>query len=197
MDAGWLGRMRWRRRGAWLWPSFAAAVVVDAIVVHLLPPSGESQDLLGAALIGCVLTLIAVVLLSRPLGLAIRKLRPDLPRIVARDYAGTLTVVAVAAALLAAGLIHRSSVVAHRRAMDDAIARAQAWIGDHAPAEFRRNLEVISAFAIEPGSLYRTCVQSAEHRRSYCVIVRTRLPFARSVAFDGYEPNSAFSEGAG
>jgi hypothetical protein len=85
----------------------------------------------------------------------------------------------------------------HQRAMRDAIARAQAWIGDRAPAEFRRNVEFVSTLAIEQGSIYRTCVPSDDRTRTYCVIVKTHLPFARSVSFDGYESNAVFSAGTG
>ena len=103
----------------------------------------------------------------------------------------------VAGGLLAAGLIHHPTIVQHRRAMRDAIVRAQAWIGDRAPAEFRRNVQWVSTFTIEPGHLFRTCVPSDRRARTYCVIVDTALPFARSVRFAGYEPNSVFSEGVG
>ena len=57
--------------------------------------------------------------------------------------------------------------------MQDAIKRAQAYIGDRAPAEFRRNLAYVDTFAIQPGSIYRTCVPSDYRRRTYCVIVKT------------------------
>jgi hypothetical protein len=197
MDGAWLARMRWRRRGAWLWPAFAAAIVVDAVLGHALPPSGETQTVLAAALAGCVLNLIAVVLLSRPVGMLIRRARPDLPKVVARDYGGTVVVLTVTAVLLLAGVLHRPSVLEHKRAMQDAIVRAQAWIGARAPAEFRRNVEFVSIFAIEPGNIYRTCVPSEDRTRTYCVIVKTRLPFAQSVSFDGYESNSVFAAGAG
>jgi hypothetical protein len=197
MDGAWLHRMRWRRRGAWLWPAFIALTLVDAVVGHLLPPAGESQTLIAAALVAGVLNLIAVLLIARPLGAAFRRFRADLPAIVARDYAGTTVVAVVAAALLIAGLAHRPTLAAHRSMMEDAIARAQAWIGDRAPAEFRRNLQFVSTFAIQPGSIYRTCVHSDQRDRTYCVIVKTKLPFARSVSFAGYEPNSVFSQGAG
>jgi hypothetical protein len=197
MDGAWLARMRWRRRGAWLWPAFVIAILADAVIGHALPPAGESQTLLAGALSGCVLSLIFLLLLSRPLGALLRRSRPDLPKVVARDYAGTFAVVAVAGALLLAGIVHRPSVLEHERAMRDAIARAQAWIGDRAPAEFRRNLEFVSTFAIEPGSIYRTCVPNDDRNRTYCVIVKTHLPFERSVSFDGYESNAVFSAGAG
>jgi hypothetical protein len=197
MDGGWFVRMRWRRRGAWVWPAFAAATAVDAVIGHALPPSGEAQSLLAAALLACMLNLIAVVLLSRPLGALVRRTRRDLPRMVARDYAGSAVVLAVAAGLLAAGLAHHPTVMSHRRAMGDAIARAQSWIGVRAPGEFRRNLAHVNTYSIEPGSIYRTCAPSDDHRRSYCVIVNTHLPLARSVSFAGYEPNSVFAQGLG
>ena len=43
----------------------------------------------------------------------------------------------------------------------------------------------------------RACVSSPDGTRTYCVIVKDRLPLARSVSFDGYEPNSVFAEGVG
>ena len=91
--------------GAWLAPhALAPAWRLDVarvrdrgrsptrLIGHWLPPSGETQTLLAAALAACVLNLIAVVLLSRPLGAVLRRLRPDLPRVVARDYGGTVVV---------------------------------------------------------------------------------------------------------
>jgi hypothetical protein len=195
MEGGWLARMRWRRRGAWLWPAFVAATLVDAIIGHELPPAGESQTVAAAAVAGLVLNLLAVILLSRPLAALVRKARKDLPAVVARNYAGTVAVVAISAALLTAGIAHHPTITAHQSDMRDAITRAQAWIGDHAPAEFRRDLQLVSTFAIVPGSVYRTCVPSPDRQRTYCVIVKTYLPFARSVTFAGYEPNSIFSEG--
>lgn len=197
MSGAWLARMRWRRRGAWLWPAFVALTIVDAVIAHALPPSGESQSFVGALLIALLLNLLAVLLLSRPLGAALRRYRKDLPSVVARDYGGRAAIVAITAAVLAFGLLHRGSIVQHRRAMEDAITRAQAWIGARAPAEFRRNVQFVSTFAIEPGHLYRTCVPSDRSARTFCVIVNTRLPFARSVTFGGYEPNSVFSDGVG
>ena len=38
----WTHRLRWRLRGAsWLWPTFAAAVLIDAAILHFLPPVGS------------------------------------------------------------------------------------------------------------------------------------------------------------
>ena len=195
MDGAWLHRVRWRRRGAWLWPAFAGLTVVDAVVGHLLPPAGDGQTVVSAGLVALVINLIAVILLSRPLGAALRRARGDLPGIVARDYAGTTVITTIALALLAAGLVHRSKLQTQRSTMDDAIKRAQAYIGARAPAEFRRNIQLVDTFVIQPGSIYRTCVPSDDRRRTYCVVVKDKLPFPRSVSFSGYEPNESMSAG--
>ena len=195
MDGASLHRLRWRLRGAWLWPAFLALTIADAVVGHMLPPAGDGQSVVSAALVALVLNLIAVILLSRPLGAVLRRARGDFPSIVARDYAGTTVIVVIALALLTAGLLHRSTLQAQRRTMYDAIERAQAYIGDRAPAQFRRNLELVDTFVIQQGSIYRTCVPSDDRKRTYCVIVNDKLPFARSVSFGGYEPNEVMSAG--
>jgi hypothetical protein len=197
MGGAWLTRLRWRRRGAWMWPAFGALTLLDAFVGHVLPPSGETQTLPAAAIAAIVLNLIALILLARPLGALLRRVREDLPRMVARDYAGTWVLLAVAAALLAAGVLHHSTITGHRAAMRDAIVRAQAFIGDRAPREFRVNVRFESTVTIEPGNIYRTCVPSVDRRRTYCVIVKTKLPLDRSVTFAGYESNSVFASGTG
>src|SRR5436305_1134956 len=119
MDGAWLGRARWRLSGAWLWPAFILATVLDALVGHALPPTGESQTGFSAALVGGVLNLVGVILLARPLGALLRKRRKDLPAVVARNYAGTLVVAAATAGLATAGLVHHSVIRSHERAMRD------------------------------------------------------------------------------
>lgn len=178
-----------------MWPVFIVAVVADVIIGHALPPTGDSEAPFAAGVAGLVLNTLGVIVISLPLSALLRRRRRDLPRIVARDYAGTAVVVTITVLLLVAGLINHARVVRDNNAQRDAIVRAQAYIGDRAPAEFRRNLQWVSTFPIQPGSLYRACVPSLDGQRTYCVIVNTRLPLAQSVTFSGYEPNSLFSEG--
>jgi hypothetical protein len=197
MDGSPLARIRWRRRGAWLWPAFTALTVLDAIFGHLLPPAGQTQSVVAAALLALLANLLAIVLCSRPLGALLRRARPDLPVVVARNYAGVGVICAVALILFSVGLAHRGSVMAMQRTQRDAVVRAQAFIGDRAPDRFRRNLQSVSVFAVQPGEIYRICVPSADGTRDYCVIVKTGSRFANSVSFAGYEPNSLFAQGAG
>lgn len=196
MEVGWLRRLLWRRRGAWLWPVFVAMSAVDAAVGHLRPVAGDTESIVAAAILGLALNLLAVLLLSRPLGALLRRARGDLPGVVARNYAGTSVVLGVTLILLSVGLAHHANVMADQAAMRDATLRAEAWIGAHAPdPEFRSNVRFSNTVAIQPGSIYRTCVPSARGDRSYCVVVKTQLPFAHSVSYAGSEPNSVFGQG--
>ncbi len=195
MEGAWLHRMRWRRRGAWLWPAFVAVTVLDGVVGHLLPPAGESETFVAALLLGLVLNVIAVALLSRPFGALARRIDGGLPRVVARDYGGTAAVLLMAAVLFGAGLAHRSTVQNDQQALQDAVTRAQAWIGVRAPAQFQSNLRDTNTYAIQPGSIYRTCVPNQAGTETYCVIVKLWFPFPGGVSFAGYEPNSVLSEG--
>jgi hypothetical protein len=209
MDGAWLlgarwprirsrfARFRWRRRGAWLWPTFVVLTAADAVIGHELPPIGDTQQIFAAALLGGILNLLGVIVLSWPLSLVLRRVRRDLPAVVARDYAGTFIVVAVTAALLATGLAHRSTILQNSTAARDASVRAEAWIGARAPAVFRRDAARLDTLTIEPGRLYRSCATSEDGRRSYCVIVKMWLPVSRSVSFAGHEANSVFATGVG
>jgi hypothetical protein len=192
-----LTRLRWRLRGAWLWPSFVVLTVVDALVGHALPPQGDSQSATGAWLVAMFLNLGAILLISPPLGLLVRRVRRDLPKFVARDYAGTAALVLVSCALLAVGLAHRPSVRADNAELTDAVTRAEAYIGDHAPAPFRRNVENLSTYEIQPGAIVRVCARALnDPGRTYCVVVDTARPFPGGVTPAGSEPNSSFAQDA-
>ena len=195
MDNAWLARARWRFRGAWMWPAFVVLGVADGIIGHALPAGGDAQSVYGGVVIGFVVNLLCVVLLSRPVGAVLRRLRRDMPAVVARNYGGTVCLVLVTAGFTGIGLAHQASVAGDRAAMRDAVTRAAAYIGTKAPAPFRANASHTDTFTIVPRSIYRTCVPDAAGTRTYCVIVRDNLPLARSVVFDGYEPNAIFSRG--
>jgi hypothetical protein len=187
--------MRWRRRGAWMWPTFVGLTVADACVGHALPFSGDSEALMPALIFAGFWNFVAVVVLAHPVGAVLRRVRRDLPRFVARDYAGTWLLICITAALLVGGLANHATVSGDGAAMRDAELRAIAWIGFRAPAPFRADLDRATTVTIQPGSLYRTCVPSAGGQRTYCVIVNDRQPADRSVHFAGYEPNSVFDNG--
>ena len=196
MEVGWLARIRWRRRGAWMWPLFLPLTILDGVVGSSLPPAGDGWNFAGATLFGAFVNLLAIVALSVPVRFIVRSVRRDLPKVVSSDYAGTITMIALTAMLLVAGLAHRGRVQSDQRAIADAIKRAQAYIGDHAPVQFEGNVEHISTFTIQDGSVYRMCVPNLGGSRDYCVVVHELLPFAQSVRPDGSEPNAILDAGA-
>ena len=195
MEATWIARARWRWRGAMLWPTFVVAALADGVIAVARPFVGDRQSVAGGVLAGLILNLLAVLLCSRGFGRLLRRLRGDMPVGVARNYGGTLAVALVSVVLLAIGLARHGAIVANQRALRDAIVRAAAYIGDHAPQTFRADAQRTNTFTIQAGAMYRTCVPSQDAKRSYCVIVKPRLPLERSVVFAGYEPNWLFAEG--
>ena len=197
MDGAWFTRMRWRRRGAGMWPAFVVLTVVDGFVLHALPPDSDSLNLVAAFLLAGFWNFVAVAVIAHPVGAILRRARPDLPRMIARDYAGTWLVVGIAFVIVGVGLAHRSTISSNRAAMHDAIVRAVAWIGYRAPPEFRGELRRASTLTVQPGVLFRTCVPSSDGTRTYCVMVNDREPVDRSVHFAGYEPNTTFEAGLG
>jgi hypothetical protein len=195
MESAWLVRARWRRRGAWLWPTFVAAIVFDGVALHARPALGDRQSFYGGLLAGLIFSLLAVLFGSRPFGSLLRRHRTDLPVGVARNYGGTFAVILVSVAMLTVGLLHHSSIVNEQRVLDEAIVRAEAFIGDRAPPQFQVNATRTDTYTIQPGAVYRTCVPGRDNARYYCVIVKPRLPFAESVTFAGSEPNATLAQG--
>ena len=197
MERVWASRLRWRLRGAWLAPLLVLFTLGDALMLHALPLAGEDIDLFASLLLAGFFNLVAVAAIAPFAGIALRRLRPDLPQFVARNYAGAALVVLVAAALLTGGLLHHATVDRDRAALAVAHARGIAWIGAQAPAEFRNHIARADTIAIVAGSVYRTCAPGARPDRAWCVIVNARARFPHGIRFGGGEPNARFQAGRG
>jgi hypothetical protein len=167
----WRSRLRWRLRGAWLWPTFSVALVADAVVLARLPFSGGRGSLLGSFVAAGFLNL-AVVAVVAPLGGALlRRWRPALPREIAADRVGTAGVLALFALLVAGGVAHRPALRQDDAQRAAAIAAAHRFAGHQAPAAY---LPLRGADTWQPGGhLFRTCFSGPDPRRDFCVLVRT------------------------
>ncbi|MEA2271543.1 MAG: hypothetical protein QOI98_251 [Solirubrobacteraceae bacterium] len=165
-------RLRWRRRGAWQWPLFFVFVVAEAVLLHELPIAGDGTGIWPALLLAGFLN-VAVAAVAAPLGGRwLRRRRPDLPRVVADDRAGTAALVVLAAALVAGGLIHRPAVLDSRhafRAQSDAVRR---YVAARAAAVYKRNIDRADTWQVGD-DLYRTCVPGDDPRRAFCLFVST------------------------
>ena len=61
----WLTRLRWRMRGAWLWPAFFGLTAVDGALIALLPPyDGAPRDAIGGVLLAGFANLAAIAVLG-------------------------------------------------------------------------------------------------------------------------------------
>ena len=123
-----------------------------------------------------------------------------MPKVVARDYAGTALCLLITCCLLGAGLIHHGVAVADQNALEDASATAEAYIGDHAPQRFMPSSAFLSTYEVQPPEVYRVCAHAAFKAGTngpiwYCVFVDRSKPFADSVRYAGSEPNSLLSQG--
>jgi hypothetical protein len=195
MDRTDLVRLRWRLSGAWFWPSFIVLTLVDGAIIHWLPPEGDSASAIGAWLAATTLMLVAVVFLGPVFGALLRRRRGDLPKLVARNYAGTFLALGVSVALVAVGLAHHPTITRDRAAMLDASQRAEAWIGAHAPPQFMTDISQMSTVEIQAPELYRSCVENLSATKTYCVVVNRAKPFGTGVHFAGYESNQLLEQG--
>ena len=168
-----LRRLRWRLRGAWLWPTFAAALVVDVLLLHHLPIAGDGgTGWVPAFLLAGCLNVVIIAALGGIGGWLLRRKRPDLPKVVADDRAGTALVVLMSVTFLALGLAHRPALRDHE---DDVRAQSLAahdWFAEQAPPEYRRNFAAANSLQVAP-DLYRTCVPGDDPDRWLCIYLDT------------------------
>lgn len=168
----WHRRLRWRFRGAWLRPAFVALTVIDGVLLVVLPPyAGAPEHLFPATLLAGVANLLAIVLLAPVLGRLLRRRRPDLPRLVAVDYAGSILLVAITALLVAAGLAHRSAAAAEVEREQEVARAMHRYVTEQAP-EHADSLGAIDTIRIEE-DYYRACIPSNEPDRWFCLFVTT------------------------
>jgi hypothetical protein len=184
--------MRWRMRGAWLWPAFVALTVLDGLIVHALPLSGQGTGLIPALLVAGFINLGAVALIGPLAARLLRRRRRDLPQIVALDYAGTTLLALVLTALVVVGALHHGDVARERKATAFAATAARSYVARHGPPSYRRPDVVSDTLRVDPGRLYRTCVAGPDPERPFCVVVHLDTQPPRLVA-DGHEPNSSWA----
>ena len=191
MEDAWLRRARWRIRGAWQWPSFAVFTAGEAVMLHELPLTGSETGFVPALLLAAFLNLVAVAVLAPLAGARLRRYRPDLPKIVAADYAGTGLIVLIFGGLLAGGLAHRPAAREEARDFAAQSAAVRMYVAHHAAPVFRANIGRADTWRIEPDR-FRTCVPGPDPRRSLCLLVNTDQSPPGITVDPSRAPNSTF-----
>jgi hypothetical protein len=179
----WPARVRWRLRGAWLWPAFAVAVAGDAALLHFLPPTRTEQQIgpdALSALGNVVLSTFANLLLvgvaapwiSRRLRARAALAREAPPLEVLFDRVSVALLAAGALGLLAAGLAARPLVIAQTRDEEENAHAIRDYVLAHGDRELRENLGGANTVRLAEG-YFRTCVPSARRDRAHCFFVDT------------------------
>lgn len=191
MDEVRLSRLRWRLRGAWQWPLFIAAVPVEAVLLNELPVFGDGAGgLVPGLLLAGFLNLILVAVPAPLLGRLLRRRRPDLPRGVAGDYAGSALIVGALVGLVVAGLLHRPVVqerAGDRRAQLGAV---HDYVVSQEPA-YEPGLPAADTLELAD-DLYRTCVPEPAGGRPLCLFVETDQDPPGIRRDDERVPNAAY-----
>jgi hypothetical protein len=186
----WLSRLRWRMRGAWLWPAFFGLTLLDGAVIWLLPPyEGAPPGLVGGILLAGFANLLLVALVAPLVGRRLRNVRQDLPRVIATDYAGTALLCMLAIVVVAAGLVHQPSIAAEQDARTAAVAAVRDRVRLAEP-QYAAGLGAEDVLELERES-YRVCVPGPDPERWLCHIVDVDTDPPRVVRDDSMEPNSA------
>jgi hypothetical protein len=181
--------MRWRLRGAWLWPAFVALTLAEGVALQVLPIAGDGPGgVLPGVLLAGFANLILIAAVAPLAGHRLRRRRPDLPRVVAQNYAGTALLLAFAAVLVAGGLIHRPAVAAAEEDLRAQAAAVHDYVITQEP-KYAPGIALADPMRLED-ELYRTCVPGPDPKRWLCLYVNTSQRPA-GVTLDGDRtPNS-------
>jgi hypothetical protein len=191
-----LRRLRWRLRGAWLWPTFAVVTLLEVPLLRWLPLAGERTSVIGALLLAGSLNLIAVALLGGLGGVALRRRRRDLPKVVADNYAGTAALALVAAVFVVVGLAHHPEVTDEREAFGEQSLAVRRWVQANAGRFEREHVGAATTLRID-ADLYRTCVPTQRARRWLCLIVDTSSSPPAVTVDPNRESNASFNPRGG
>jgi hypothetical protein len=195
----WPARMRWRLRGAWMWPSFVALTLLDGLILHLLPPIATGIDLVPGILLAVFGNLILIGVVAPWLARRLWRRRPEAQARapakaqleVLTDRVGTALLVAGVAGVLAAGLAARPLVVSETEDTERNAEAFRNYVLASGDEELIRNLETANTIRLRE-DYFRTCVARDDRRRYFCVFVDTARQPPRLRRDRSAEPNSAY-----
>ncbi|WP_320672219.1 hypothetical protein [Patulibacter defluvii] len=166
----WVARLRWRLRGSSARIGFVVAVVADAVLLTVLPLSGQGGPLLGAVVLGGFLNLALVIAGGAIGSRLLRRRDPSLPRPIARDRAATYAMLLGVVLIAAAGVRHRPALLAERAQTQRIVQAAQTLASREGPTSIEREQVDVRQWT---ENLYRACMPNGQPGRAWCAFVRT------------------------
>jgi len=175
----WARRLRWRLRGAWMWPAYAVLTLLDAVILHELPPVSGGVDFIPGLIVSSFGNLFLMGVVAPWLGrrLAQRErvgggdgLPLSVRTEVLKDRTAAVLLAIATLGLVAAGLAARPLIVSETRETERNAELVRDHVLTEAPAEVRRNLDTANTVKLEDG-YFRTCVNYDARDRAYCLFV--------------------------
>jgi hypothetical protein len=191
-DRFWTRRLRWRLLGAWRWPAFAVATVLDAILLHELSP-GREQITLPVAFIYASFGNLGLIVAADVLARFAERKRAERgiedPHLeVQVDRGAVIALAAGVVGVLAWGLATSESRVLETEALEENAAAVEDYVLAHGGDEYARNLETANTARLKE-DYFRTCISDDERERFLCVFVDTSTDPPRVVRDPSTQPN--------
>ncbi len=195
----WPARIRWRLRGATMWPAFVAITLIDGLILHLLPPVRTGVDLIPGILLATFGNLILIGALAPWLARRIWSRRPAAePGAPAKaqlevliDRIATWLLLASVLGVLAAGLAARPTVVSETEDTERNAEAFRSFVLAEGDPELARNLETANTVRLRE-DYFRTCIARDDRDRYFCAFVDTRRDPAAVTPDRSAEPNSIY-----
>jgi hypothetical protein len=179
----WTRRLRWKLIGAWRWPAFAAAILLDAVILHELPPLGSLETEPGdlnwpVSFIVSGFGNLALIAIADALGRFAESKRRARgihdPHIeVQSDRMAVVALGFGVLGVLAWGLATQGTAVTETEATEKNAAAVRDYVLTHGSQEYKRNLHTANTERLAEG-YFRTCVADDSRRRFLCVFVDTK-----------------------
>jgi hypothetical protein len=195
----WPARIRWRLRGATMWPAFIAITLIDGLILHLLPPVRTGVDLIPGILLATFGNLFLIGALApwlarrtwarRPAAESGAPAKAQLE--VLTDRIGTGLLLASVLGVLAAGLAARPTVVSETEDTQRNAEAFRAFVLASGDPELMRNLETANTVRLGE-DYFRTCVARDDRDRFFCAFVDTTRDPPDVTADGSAEPNSVY-----
>jgi hypothetical protein len=188
-------RLRWRFRGAWMWPAFAVVTLGEGILLWRLPPVGTGLNVIEGVLLATFgnLVLVAAVApwLAKRLAANRRPAPDETEREVLKDRVSTGLLLAGVLGVVASGLAARPTVVVETEAREQNAEAVRDFVFASGNDELMRNLETANTVRLGEG-YFRTCIARDDRRRFFCVFVDTDRSPPEVVKDPSAEPNTVY-----
>jgi hypothetical protein len=166
-----------------MWPAYAVLTLLDAVILHELPPVREGVDFVPGLIVASFGNLFLMGAVAPWLGKRLAQREHEaagngvplaVRTEVLKDRTAAILLAIATVGLVVAGLGNREVYVAETESLEDAAIAARGYVESTAPEEIRRNVEALNTDRLEE-DYFRMCVPFDDRTRAYCLFVDTSV----------------------